>query len=384
MEIHPEAAVMHTFPKCAIHYMEAITAPFSLNQPACIPDLYALPSKKVKVIQKYNFSTGINGVGFFATVSQCKSSTCVAGIYTNATNTLTNTMTIPPSTPGAEYSLVDLPKLPYQTGDFQESTLGSNSQPGVQGRVVGTSLRVRYVGPRMAESGQLVALRHPDNITLANRLFSDLKSYETASVYPVTKDTWTYVNYRPVKPQEYEYSPYPNATAAVGPNLGDQIFDTVIFVTGTTSVNGNVGPLPFEAEIVKHVEYIGNINDVTHTHSDLQAMSLIRNKLPVSSSTKTPHLQLRSMIDRIGKNIIKHSSPMLQEAVKLSPINRAFTTIKQNASSMFDGLKSAGEQGLLTWASNKAASIIAEALPSITTGTMEALAGTAPLLAGLA
>ena len=261
-------AEMHLSP-CAQHYFTALQAPFHLHEPACIPDLHAVPSKKISVKTRGIFSTGADGNGYLALCNWCNGSDGSALIA--STSALASSSSILPLGTVDTTSFVQT-KLPYIEAEFE----ATSQVPGVQARTVGVGLRIRYIGPELARAGQITAVRHPDNETLVNLTYQQIKQYRTAKTYPNERQ-WVYVLYRPVRPDEYHFSP--NAgTPSDGNNFR---WETAFTVEGTTNTSGAPGPASFEWEVIRHVEFIGSIDNVTRTHVDLMGMSHVRNALPI-------------------------------------------------------------------------------------------------------
>lgn len=282
---------------CALNYAHALEAPFHFHGEACIPDLYAVPSKKVRAVMKYEFSTGVNGFGYFTSVMQDKCNNLTPIRWTDATFTGVNTFVIT----GAGVNTAQYTKLPYSSTAFAAST-----SDGIRGRVVALGLRIRDIGPSLYAGGKIIALRHPENRDMSGLTVDDILSYEESRTYPVTKD-WTYLNYRPVRPEEYQYSE--NGPTDAGNLFGHMGF----FITGTQNASG-VGPRSFEAQVCVFMEYLGKIDNITRTHADVVGMSQIRNAAPVTSSTRNPGKQLYDTLVRVGQNSRKTEAPVIQQA----------------------------------------------------------------------
>lgn len=258
---------------CAKHYFATQVSPFSLKTPACIPDLHAIPSKKIRVKSRFTFSTGLNGFGWCVVSPWCNANGSTVAGFTLPTYGGPNIITIPGTIVTGTSSYAET-KLPYSSGQFQ----AAGSQPGIQARTVGFGMRIRYIGPESSRSGQIVGLRHPDNESLVGFSDTQIRTYESAKTFANKKD-WVYALYRPVQPREYEFSP-DDCTASDGINFKWSIAFTI---TGTTDINGNPSPAPFEAELIRFVEYIGSIDNITQTHVDVQGVGVVRNSLPVKS-----------------------------------------------------------------------------------------------------
>lgn len=285
--------------KCAQEYFLALQAPFSHKGVACIPDLHAVPSKKVRLKTRGVFSTGQDGNGF-----------CIVDCWANASNTACITASaatlISSTAPLGAFSpntiTISQDKLPYAVADFPAS--GQPPSTGVQARTVGVGLRIRYIGAELARSGQITAVRPPDNTSLIGVSYQQMKSYSTAKTYRNDRH-WTYLMYRPVRPQEYEFSVNYSTASAGDPT--DPPKEMGFCIEGTTQAAGTPGPAPFEVETIRYVEYIGNIDNVTKSHVDVVGMSHVRNSLNTKSSTTNPHhavtVSLKQIEDSIGESL---------------------------------------------------------------------------------
>jgi hypothetical protein len=155
-EPDPLAAVAHTFPSCAVHYLQALENPFHLNAEACIPDLHAVPSKKVKAITRLTFGTNTTGEAFFVACPQDKSKDTDAFLFNTTAFVGAGGNTLVPIPGSPNISGASRLKLPYLTAQFANVATG-----GIRGRVVGTAQRLRYTGREIDRGGQVVAFRHP-------------------------------------------------------------------------------------------------------------------------------------------------------------------------------------------------------------------------------
>jgi hypothetical protein len=269
-------------------------------------------------------SSGTLGTGYTVVNQQAKANNNFIAWSTNATNNFTTVIT----TTGPMIDSRTVPTLPYSSSEFG---VGGS----LQGRVVGMGLRVRYVGPTITQSGTLVAFREPNNESLAGRSLTDIKNALTAKPYPVSRD-WTYINYRPVSPSEYQYSHYSQGPHGSSTNL----YQMGIFVFGTSDQSGAPGPANFDCEIVCHVEYTGApVGNLTKTHSDIQAVSLIRNAANETSSTRNPHSALAQSAVSIGRDILKYAAPSTTQSISSSPVSQALIKADSSLLNSMDPLK---------------------------------------------
>ena len=273
---------------CARLYLSALMFGFSNKEVACIPDLHSVPSRKLRVKTRGTFSTGTTGFGWLVVSPWCNANNNVTHGGTTATyNLASGSPILTPAvlTPNLFQGYES--RLPYPGADFQDLIAG-----GVQARTVGVGLRIRYIGSEMSRSGQIVAIRDIDNETLVGKTAADLRAQSTAKTFQNSRE-WHHAMYRPVKPAEYEYSPYA-CVDAEGPSTLFK-YPMGFFIEGTTNTTGSVGAAPFEYEIIRYVEYIGTIASMTKSHVDLVGMSDIRNSLPeksVYSDTRSAKLRM--------------------------------------------------------------------------------------------
>jgi len=336
-EPNPIAAVTHTFPSCAVHYLQALENPFTLEHPACIPDLHSVPSKKIRAIARSTFSTGINGDACAILCPHTKVSTGVSYITTTSVFPSTGGLTVVPVPGGVGITGNAIAKLPYSGTAFAAFTTG-----GIEGRVVGCGIRIRYTGREIDRAGQIVAFRDPDNENVASiKTFQQLRDLESSQTFDVSRE-WTYCHYKPCRPDEYEYSRN-GETSGVEPIPGGIScrLSMGFLIVGAVPSTG------FECEVVTFIEYVGNIDNVSHTHSDITSMSQIRNATPMPVGTQNPHLTLLKSVHKIGKGILKHASPMVKESIAgggshsiFSQIGNALTSVIKNGSNALSSFNS--------------------------------------------
>lgn len=322
----------------------ALEAPFSLKQPACVPDLHAIPSKKVRCKTRGTFATGADGKGYLL-VSPWTNSNDDFGIIASSA-ALSSTA---PLAPGSASTVrFNQTKLPYGSAQFQANA----SDPGVEARTVGVGVRIRYIGPELARSGQIVGIRDPDNGTLIGKPYTQIRSYSTAKTFRNGR-RWIYSLYRPVKPNEYEFSNEPY-TDSVSPPPVSASHSLGFIVEGTTDTTGSLGPATFEWEVIRFVEYVGNIDNITATHVDVAGMGHVRNALPSKSSTDSPAHRFKKVVksleDSIGESLPAAAAGAIGAKQFLSGGAEAAETAEGGG--IFDALGSmltsaAGEGGLM-------------------------------------
>ena len=162
--------------QCAQHYALALEAPFSYKGVACIPDLHGVPSKKLRVKSRGVFSTGVDGNGFL--VADCWANSNDTSAVTASTAALVSSSAPLPAFSVGVSDLLQT-KLPYASTQFA----ATSSDPAVEARTVAVGLRIRYLGTELARSGQITAVRHPDNSSLINIPYAQMKSFSTAKTF---------------------------------------------------------------------------------------------------------------------------------------------------------------------------------------------------------
>jgi hypothetical protein len=323
---HPIHTALAWLSQCAMGYAMALSDPFNLNKEVCIPDLHVVPSKKVRVVTRGTFSTGLNGSGFIMGCVQCKGNNEEPIQFSNATfngATFTNT--------GTQRSFAQYAQLPYASSDFKGQ---SGASTLVSGRVVGYGLRIRYIGNKLGMGGQVIGYRQAQNGDINGLTFNQLRTFSHAKMQRVDGD-WHCVSYIPVRPEEFEYSDYPNVALSAGltPPVGG-VFELGFAIEGTYNAAGALGPAPFEFEVYQHIEYLGQIDNVTQSHSDISSMSIIRNALPVSTVVKHPERAHLSLLQRVGTYIEDKGSQVanyLAKSVATPLTNRALANFSTKA-----------------------------------------------------
>jgi hypothetical protein len=219
---------------CVRDYAQALVDPFD-GPLACVPSSYPpIPTFKTRVWARGTFSTGTQGVGFvlvnpyriFANDGSgvCKSETTYAQSG------------FPVSSGDVGVTIVN-PNAPYSTAQISETNTG------IQFRIVSVGARVWYVGSELNLQGEYFALRHPDNESLLSITSSLVLGFPSARRAVITNGRAPIdVTWIPMKPKDLEF----NGTLTPGlSSLG-------ILGTGP---NGSANI--FAYEVYGIVEYIG-------------------------------------------------------------------------------------------------------------------------------
>ena len=343
---------------CAVDYMKSLVTPFSLTQPACIPDLHAVPSKKIRVKCRGVFSTGTTGDGQCVALPACTSNQGSIVYITDPTYALGPTIQ---SSVAAGVTGPVCSKIPYDSTVFAGATTG-----GIRSRLVGFGVRIRYIGPELARSGQITGFREPDNAGTIGLTYDRVRALSTSKTFS-NKRQWIYASYRPVQPAEYEYSPFACSPEVPGATASSSSTPLGFVISGTTDTSGNPGPAPFEYETISFIEYIGNIDNVSHTHVDVIGMSHVRNSLPVKSvsdnlvhTAKTAAGQLSASLRQaapaigagvLGYHLLAKGSSAEQAAAAASEATAAaeggfLSSVKHFGTEAFDWLGEAAPEAM--------------------------------------
>jgi hypothetical protein len=274
----------------------------------CIPDLHAVSSKKARVLTRGTFETSATtGVGWI-TVNPWRADTTVR-LGSKTSSTYAGNASTPLSTVDIGVVSYIGTKFPYPASSW--------GVDGISHRIVGVGLRVRYTGIELYRGGRAVMLRSPDNKPLiGNDSVASVFGYSQAKTFPVTEQ-WVMVAYKPVRPGEFEYSA--NAGTA-GASSDDSLF---FGVTGTAGPS-NASAI-FEFEVITHVEYIGEIDNITKSHSDIVGMSEIRNATMQDRPTRKEGKTLWERVVDIGSNVLHSASPMVHDAISQG-VTQSFMT----------------------------------------------------------
>jgi len=288
-------------PECTQDYLKALSMPFRLANPVCIPDSHVVPSKKMKIVLRGTGRTDANGFGYVTANPFYTANNSIGTgptgdsyfgtiAYSNGNVTLPQIYTFGTAAGGS--SMQPLIGAPYGIQEYDESPTGvlETSDVGAQSRVVGAGLRLRYSGTTLNKGGTALIVRREDGETLHLMGYDLLASRQNTKVVPYG-DKWHEVSYVPVKPDDYDYCRN-GAFGSTG--TPDALIDTnqcaklsrhciAIVVKGAAAVQ------PFDWEYVVHLEFLGKtVIGASKSHSDLMGMSQVRNAVASTTSQVVP------------------------------------------------------------------------------------------------
>lgn len=312
-------------PACTKEYLQALTDPFGLSKPACIPDMHVVPSKKNTLITHGTLSTDTTGFGFLVVNPFCAANnlfTCTdTGVqylfglasYSDGTATLTSVQTFQNNTSPNGVVATPVPQSPYGIADFHDHPSAvPNGGIDAQVRIVGAGVQIRYTGTRLNEGGTLYATRRSDGESMNAMSIPEVASRRDTITCPVN-NTWKTVSYIPIQPDDYDY-----CTNGLTGTRGQANITTNI-TTAVEETRYNMGFLiksaaasqPFEFRIIQHVEFVGKaLDSVTRSHSDIVGMSAVRN---VTAQT-LPAIAGKSIYNAAVKQIEMGATYLAQNA----------------------------------------------------------------------
>jgi len=254
---------------CSIMYANVLVDPFGTPDGACIPsELFPLPSQKSSTLLRGTFSLGTTGYGFLLfNPTLANDLACVmasTGTSVGTSSTAFSAFTNP--------ALFTMTGLPYSNAQFGN---------GIQGRIVGYGLRIRYVGALMNTNGTIFMKEDPDHNDLKPFSYDTLAADQYSEEVNVTNiDNWNAdFNYSgPFNPSDVQFTITPNCLCPLGNYFNG------------FAIAGIAGD-KYTFEIVLHYELIGSpVTGRTPSHSDPE----ITGKTIEAAKGFTTHNPLRS------------------------------------------------------------------------------------------
>lgn len=182
---------------CASEYAQAIVDPFD-GPLACVPSSYPpLSTFKSRVWARGSLSIGSAGYGFIMVKPNNLFSNTATGLCFSATS----------------YAQSGFPVADTDIGVFRASTNApfTSAQIGTtallaQFRIVALGVRTWYTGTELNLSGEMVALRQPDNVSLLGTTYTQMLSFPAARRVAITSERLTIdTTWIPTKPRDLEF-----------------------------------------------------------------------------------------------------------------------------------------------------------------------------------
>jgi hypothetical protein len=284
---------------CAEDYARCLGNPSTGPRGACIPSFPALNTYKPCYYSKGQFSTGAaasGGFGFilfdpFLAVANDQPS-IIASSNAYAVNNTTNVV------PGA--GVVGT----ATNGEFAAAAFGNNAQNLNQFRVVGASLKVRYIGTNLNEGGQLVGLQDPAHISLSGRSFADFDAVTESRRFPVDRK-WTEVFFTPLDDLDLNFQGNLQSYTVGPPNLQHFLGFCVQSPDSTGAI-----PTVMEYEAYAHFELTGrNLRNKTLSHVDPAGFGAVHAVAVASPVLSSP--QKTTVGSGLGDKMVKLATTYL-------------------------------------------------------------------------
>lgn len=273
---------------CAMHYALAIAKPFHPKASgACVPTFPARLTQKVSAKMVGTMHVGASG---FIAYAPCLAND-QACIYYSNTNTYGGdgvSISLPTMPAGSTFSTFST--LPYSNTQFLDGT--SSTSGTLKGRIVSTSIRIRYVGTELNRGGVIYGLVRPDHENINNMSVATLASYKECIKQSVGRQ-WVELVASAVDPRETVFYDTTGILASGAANAGALEFIETMFpfsqsqcLSSTNTTNGapimafavtGVSGNTYEWEIIQHCEYIGSPTQsvATRSHADAEGLSTI-------------------------------------------------------------------------------------------------------------
>jgi len=257
---------------CSRSYAIAAVNPWGVTDPPCVPDLLNVPSYKFAAQSKGIFTVGTSGFGYCGynpygqiqntEVSLWNTTATFSGVTTQWTGV------------GSAFTSSD---SPYPSSAFLQGTGVQNQLSSY--RVVGSAMRVRYVGSEVSRAGQLVIYRDPLNQPMGNGISTANMLANRETVSAVVDREWRSVVWKPADPTDVTY--FDTFNVAVGNYVGR--FHSVGSGSLLIAITGGTPGTSFEYEAITWYELIGAANpQTTPSHSDIVGMSAVNSARGVS------------------------------------------------------------------------------------------------------
>lgn len=259
---------------CSLDYLHALTDPWNLLTPPCIPDFVVLPSFKFNSRSRGVLSTGTQGTGWIA-VDPWAAAFSDAQLAVAATSATYSAVNYNPSAPGVVMQQIQSP-LSYNPNEQRSM------------RVVGCSIKIRYSASEFKRGGRIISYRSPLNTgILATNDGEFLTNPESVSV-PVDRE-WHAVCYRPAREQDLAYI---DQNAAVNPNE----YTLLLYITGAEA------GVTFEFDVIGWFEMIGNrVAQATRSHSDPSGLAAVATALSQFQPTTSPAKNFANAVNEVGE-----------------------------------------------------------------------------------
>jgi hypothetical protein len=181
--------------KSARDYARCMANPFT-GPLSGLPVHPAQFSKKFRTWAKGTFSTQTtNGIGWITCTPEYGVSNNALSVYTS----------IPGGTGANWFDTLTVGQFTTSVTNSEYATTNIGiSEIQLEYRVIGSGLRIRYIGTELNRGGQMVAILDQNHSSLQFRSLSSVDGEEVSKRFPIDR-SWTTVLYRPVDNDDFEF-----------------------------------------------------------------------------------------------------------------------------------------------------------------------------------
>lgn len=263
---------------CAAAYAAVLANPFAhVSMPPCIPTWPAPHSYKRTTRNRFVMATGANKIGYavYQPRYYLTGTPSVVTAWTNASFSGTgNTLLLDPINPAVDTTVnrmrnedtnISARTFIVDSDDTETTTMTK--------RIVGTGMRIRYIGDNFSQGGVIHVLQRPNGFGqlgatggYIHATLNDVIAQQSTKRYEVSK-SWKTLSYVPIMKDALEYqSPeeMANDHANVIPGYEESGRSYPFFIVAESSSTGAL----FEIELIQHVECLSSFYSTSYTKSE--------------------------------------------------------------------------------------------------------------------
>jgi hypothetical protein len=207
---------------------------------------------------------------------------------------------------------------------YTRAQLINVNKVGIKYRVVGASLRIKYIGNNLNMGGMINAFTDPNHGTVSNKTVVQMSQFDTYFSYSVISSTkrndgWVYLTYTPVSEEDYEYFIDSVSAGTTGTESYKNHF--MGFVITGLPIGESI-----QWEAILLTEEIGqNVPDKTDTPADPTGVAIATNSVKAETQKKiNDNIPVKSLLTEgasdlttTGMNIV--SAPIVKTAMDILP-----------------------------------------------------------------
>jgi hypothetical protein len=237
--------------KCGMDYGLALMDPFHPDaRGACIPDMEAIPARRLTTYGRFSGVVGTNGFGYATFTPFNAVVSDAACVYTSIAGTVDTANSVFDAMTDSSFT---------SNSPLIVSNIGIDQ---VQYRLVGAGIRVLDTSPALTSSGIVCTVTCPTR-DLNDTKFNDARRFVGTTVNRFARST-SQVNYYPSVPADMEYQ---STASAANP------IKCAVIVEASSSISPN---LTFDGEFIAHFELVGFTTSKEPVHTDIQTYAIMR------------------------------------------------------------------------------------------------------------